>query len=124
MIIIINGRGARLDREYELINRLNKACSLQYELRFSEDDFPEGATILDFPFSKNAPSDKLAFDWLVKGRGYSKFTLLSVPNPEHSEAKFTKREAKKAFFQCMIKAPHIKPDARLDVYGTSKGRKV
>lgn len=124
MIIIINGRGARLDREYELINRLNKAGLLQYELRFSEDDFPEGVTVLDFPFSRKAPSDKLAFDWLVKGRGYSKFTLLSTPCPEYSEAKFTKREAKKAFFACMIKAPHIKPDARMDVYGTSKGRKV
>ena len=124
MIVIMNGRGARLDREYELINRLNKAGLLHYELRFSEDDFPEGVTILDFPFSQNATSDKLAFDWLVKGRGYSKFTLLSTPNPVHSEARFTKKEAKKAFFACMIKAPHIKPDARLDVYGTSKGRKV
>ena len=124
MIIIMNGRGARLNREYELINRLNKASLLHYELRFSEDDFPEGVTVLDFPFSRKAPSDKLAFDWLVKGRGYSKFTLLSTPCPEYSEAKFTKREAKKAFFACMIKAPHIKPDARMDVYGTSKGRKV
>ena len=124
MIIIMNGRGARLDRVYELINRLNKAGLLAYEVRFSEDDFPEGVTILDFPFSKNAPSDKLAFDWLVKGRGYSKFTLLSTPNPVHSEARFTKKEAKKAFFACMIKSPHIKPDARLNVWSTSKGRKV
>lgn len=40
-----------------------------------------GITCLEFKASRKVPAEKLAYDWLVKGRGYKLGTAVETPTP-------------------------------------------
>ena len=116
MIIIVENRGAKLANSKPLRQRLAKLF-INYEEREIEEC--QDIIVLDFPFSKKVGSDKLAFDWIVKGRGFKNFSLVPTKAGSLELAKFSRGECRKAFFSCMKKNDNVKEIKRLDVYSTS-----
>ena len=54
----------------------------------------------------NVPVGKLAYDWLIKGRGYKSLTLLS--SPERQATNFCTAEIRRAFEQSQHKSKKAK----------------
>lgn len=115
VVMIVGNRGAVLNNTEKLDQRLRRVGQV-YTMKPLESC--QDITVLDFRVALKASSDKLAFDWLVKGRGYSKFSVIPTRKGSLGLAKFGKAECRKAFFTCLPKPDGVKPERRLDVYGT------
>jgi len=118
LIVVIGKRGARLADPEVLTSKLEK-MKIEYSVRKIQDC--QKINVLDFPFAKAVGSEKFAFDWLVKGRGFNKFSRVEKPADKFVTiaSNFSKKDCAEAFMSTMQRSANVKTERRLDVYSTS-----